>query len=180
MPSPASPLDGNGCNCRYYAPWVKQVVDLFIGEPVPEPDGLGAVVVNPLTGNVYVRDAHPNLPWHNPDEDAPEQWSDPSNEDWFVWKDLPRPLVVQSTGWVPPAPAPSHTAPEPRRFVPEPTGIGAVVEDTADEVWVRVPGRDRPWRKNDAVTTGVAQVASWDELDQPVVIRSHGWNPTAP
>lgn len=176
------PLDGTGCTCRNYASHVKAVVDLLTGQPNDEPDGLGAVVVNPLTDKVYVRDAHPNLPWHNPEDDSPQHWSDPSNEDWFTWAELPRPLVIQSTGWTPPAPTPSPPESEPRRFVPEPTGIGAVV-DTADELWVRVPGSDRPWRKINQSTqrgvgdarVGFAQVARWDELDQPVAIRSHGW-----
>lgn len=98
------PLDGPGCTCRNYAAQAKQVVNLFTGEPIPEPDGIGAVVVNPLTGKVYVRGAHPNLPWYDPASVAHEQWADPTCEDWFMWDDLPRPLVMQSPGWTPPKP----------------------------------------------------------------------------
>lgn len=161
------PFDGRGCTCRNYAPHAKQVLDLFTGEPVPEPDGLGAVVVNPFTDQVFVRAAHPRLPWHDPAAAAPQQWADPTCEDWFVWADLPRPLVMQSPGWK----LPSQTV-APRRLVPEPTGIGAVVVDTGDEVWVRLHDGERPWVMAEA---GVGQAADWDELARPVTVRSHGW-----
>jgi len=158
------------CDCTTIAARVRQVLDWFAAEP-PEPDGLGAVVVNPVTDKVWVRSAHPALPWHDPTVDASEQWSDPTSEAWYVWADLPRPLVVLTPGWTPP------TTPQPRRYVPEPTGIGAVVVDTADDTWVRVHNRNRPWRKSDPDDTGVEHVANWDDLDQPVAIRSHGWEP---
>lgn len=110
------------CECRQHASQAKWVLGLFTGQPVIEPSGLGAVVVNPLTGKVYVRDAHPALPWHNPDENAPEQWSDPTNEDWFVWEDLPRSLVVQSPGWWCRArPSSRRAGSRPSRLVSEPS-----------------------------------------------------------
>lgn len=93
-PLDAIPFAGDGCTCRNYAPHALRVLELFCGIPMPEPDGLGAVVVNPLAGGVWVRAAHPSLPWYDPESASPQQWSDPTCEDWFVWDDLPRPLVV--------------------------------------------------------------------------------------
>lgn len=161
------PLNGNGCNCRYYAPWAKKVVDLFTGVPQPEPDGLGAVVVNPLSDQVWVRSAHPVLPWRDPPVDVVGDWADPTSGDWSTWDALPRPLVVQSTGWkVPPSPLP------PRRFPAEPTGLGAVVVDKADGLWVRLYDGHRPWVKAEA---SGGQALNWADLDQPVRVCSHGW-----
>lgn len=161
------PLDGNGCACRNYAPLAKQVVDLFTGAPVPEPDGLGAVVMNPLTDQVWVRTAHPALPWQDPSVDVVGDWADPTSENWYTWDDLPRPLVVQSTGWkVPPSLLP------PRRYVAEPTGVGAVVVDTADQLWVRLHDGSQPWVKAEARD---GQALNWTDLDQPVRVRSYGW-----
>lgn len=94
-------LDQPGCDCRNYAAYVKRVVDLFTGEPIPEPDGLGAVVENPFTGGIWVRASHPSLP---PSDPAPvsQQWTD-ADGDWFTWEELPRlGLVMQSPGWTPP------------------------------------------------------------------------------
>lgn len=102
-PIDAIAFDGEGCTCRNWAPYALRVINLFYGPPTPEPEGLGAVVVNPLTGGVWVRGAHPALPWHDPATFAPEEWSDPTSESWFMWSDLPQPLVVHSTGWTPPA-----------------------------------------------------------------------------
>jgi hypothetical protein len=180
-PLVAVQFGGEGCGCRNYAPYALRVLELFYGDPPPEPEGLGAVVVNPLTDKVYVRAAHPALPWHNPEEDAPEQWADPTREDWFLWNDLPRPLVVHSLGWRPPD-APVLSAPP--LGVREPTGFGAVVVDAADEVWVRVHGGREPWLKVDQSGTGLAEnwegpliAEAWTDLTQPVQIRSHGWKP---
>ena len=123
-PLDAIPFDGDGCECRNYAPYARRVLELFYGDPTPEPDGLGAVVVDPFTGGVLVRAAHPSLPWYDPASASPQEWSNPTREDHYVWADLPRPLVVQSTGWTPPAPP---TVPAPPLQPDEPTGIGAVV-----------------------------------------------------
>ena len=71
-------LDQPGCDCRNYGSYAKRIVEVFTGPPLPEPDGLGAVVENPITGGIWVRRLHPNVPWHDPDENAPEQWSDPT------------------------------------------------------------------------------------------------------
>lgn len=104
----AIPFGGEGCNCRNMAPYARRVLELFYGRPEPEPDGLGAVVVNPFTDGVWVRSAHPALPWYDPASTSREEWSDPTCEDWFMWEDLPRPLVVQSVGWKPPTVHPSR------------------------------------------------------------------------
>lgn len=186
-PLDAIPFDGDGCNCRNYAPYARRVLELFYGEPVPEPDGLGAVVVNPLTGKVYVRDAHPALPWHNPGDDAPEQWSDPTCEDWFVWDDLLRPLVVHERGWTPPSPTSTpvvQSQPAEPTETYEPTGIGALVVDTANAVWVRVHNGREPWLKVDQTGTGIAEnwegpfyATDWAHLDHPVNVHSNGWQP---
>ncbi|GAA4704236.1 hypothetical protein [Nocardioides conyzicola] len=175
------PFGSNGCHCRNYAPYAKGVLELFYGDPIAEPDGLGAVVVNPLTGGVWVRAAHPSLPWHDPASASPQEWSDPTREDHYVWADLPRPLVVQSIGWKPPTTRP--TAPAPPVQPPEPTGIGAVVVDATGAAWVRVHDGREPWLQVDAAGTGLAEnwegsfyAVSWSDLTQPIQIRSHGWH----
>ena len=154
-----------GCDCRNFAPLVQQVLELFYGDPEPEPEGLGAVVVNPFTDGVWVRSAHPALPWYDPAADSSQQWSDPTCESWFNWADLPRPLVTQSPGWTPAA------LPEARDRVAEPTGIGAVVE-ASGESWIRVRDGKYPWFRPNS---GSGVITSWEELDQPVRVRSHGW-----
>ena len=177
----AAPFDGEDCSCRNHVPYALRLLALFCGGPLPEPNGLGAVVMNPLTGAVWVRAAHPSLPWHDPAAASPQQWSDPTCEDWFVWDDLPRPLVVQERGWTPPEPS---AAPAPPSNAPEPTGIGALVVDTADEAWVRVHNGREPWLKVDQSGTGIAEnwdgpfsAASWADLHHPVTVHSHGWQP---
>lgn len=102
-PIEAVAFDGEGCTCRNWAPYALRVINLFYGPPTPEPDGLGAVVIDPFTDAVWVRAAHPALPWHDPATSAPQEWTDPASGDWFAWADLPQPLVVHSTGWTPPA-----------------------------------------------------------------------------
>lgn len=165
-------LDQPGCDCRNYGSYVKRLVDLFTGQPVAEPDGVGAVVVNPFTGKVYVRDAHPNLPWHNPDENAPEQWSDPTCEDWFTWDALPKPLVMQSPGWVPPPPPGRVQQPLEQS---EPTGVGAVVTDRDGRIWVRVDAGGDPWLNPTSLADGEGIESTWDDLAHPVIIRALGW-----
>lgn len=167
-------LGGNGCTCRYYAPRAKQVVDLFTGEPVSEPDGLGAVVVNPPTDQVYVRAGHPALPWHDRSVNVIGDWADPTCEEWFTWGDLPRPLVVHNTGWVPP-PAPKNTSMAGMVEQSEPTGVGAVVDDAEDQTWIRAEiTNTKPWVKaNDR--SGILSLAAWYHLAHPITVRSHGW-----
>ena len=166
-------FDEPGCTCRNYASQVRAVVALLTGAPIPEPAGLGAVVINPLTNKVYVRDAHPALPWHKPEDESPEHWSDPTCEDWFLWKDLPRPLVVQSPGWTPP---PSKQAASPQPPVSEPTGLGAVVVDREGRTWVRVEAGGDPWLNPASLADGVGDEALWEDLAHPVTIRNHGWD----
>lgn len=110
-PVDAVAFDGEGCTCRNWAPYALRVIKLFFGPPTPEPDGLGAVVVNPFTSDVWVRAAHPALPWNDPATFAPQEWCDPTSEDWFMWADLPQPLVVHSTGWTPPTAAATPNRP---------------------------------------------------------------------
>lgn len=93
------------CNCRNVAPYARRVLELFYGGQPPEPDGFGVVVTNPFTNGVWVRAAHPALPWYDPSTAPPQEWCDPTCEDWFTWADLPQPLVVLSPGWVPPQPS---------------------------------------------------------------------------
>lgn len=167
------PLDGNGCKCRYYAPLAKQVVGLFTGEPVFEPGGLGAVAVNPLTDQVYVRVGHPALPWQDPSVEVIGDWADPTGGNWFTWADLPRPLVIQSTGW-PPPPTLKNTAMADLHAQPEPTGIGAVAEDGDGLTWVRAGTPAKPWLRVDG-DSGSLHSADWVDLAQPVKCRSLGW-----
>lgn len=164
-------LNSPDCVCRYYARHVQKVVDLFLGKPIPEPEGLGAVVVNPFTDDAWVRAAHPALPWHDPATAAPQEWASATTEDWYLWEELPGPLVMQSPGWTPPRTVarPSRAR---RSVVPEPVGIGAVVLDAAGDAWVRLHGGDRPWVPADA---GADESAAWEVLPHPVTIRSHGW-----
>lgn len=154
------------CNCRNFAPYALRVLELFYGRPPLEPVGLGAVVVNPLTDDVWVRAAHPALPWYDPATTSRQQWSDPTREDWYTWEELPRPLVTMSPGWTPPF------APEMAPMPKEPTGIGAVVLDGAHEPWVRTYDGLEPWAK---VDSDDRQVADWEDLLPPIRIRTHGW-----
>ncbi|GAA4372860.1 hypothetical protein [Nocardioides caricicola] len=177
-------LDGPGCACRNQEPQVREVLELFYGT-IEEPDGVGAVVMNPFIDNgsgfgLWVRSAHPRLPWHVPAEASPQQWEDPTTGDWYTFEDLPRPLLVQSPGWVPPEPS---TMPSPPRDPGEPFGIGAVVVDAANETWVRIHDCPRPWQRVDTEAgkspSSEAEkgesTANWIDLTRPV-IRSHGWN----
>ena len=43
------PFDGEGCKCRVLGPLLRQVLDLVSGDSPSEPEGLGAVAVNPFT-----------------------------------------------------------------------------------------------------------------------------------
>lgn len=165
-------LDQPGCDCRNYGSYVRRVVEVFTGPPIPEPTGIGAVVVNPFTGKVYVRDAHPNLPWHKPDENAPEQWSDPTCEDWFTWDALPKPIVMQSPGWLPPPPPGRVQHPLQHS---EPTGIGAVVSDVTGDPRVRLHHGERRWLRAYPDTNGYETATNWEDLAHPVTIRTLGW-----
>lgn len=160
------PLDGEECRCRAMAPSVRRVLDLFYGNPLDEPEGLGTVVVNPLTGGVWVRAAHPSLPWYDPQADAAEQWADPTCEDWVTWERLPQPLVVVNPGWTPPF---EYT---PVTRMPEPTGIGAVVLDGVGDAWVRIYDGSEPWAKVDPED---GQVVDWDDLVTPIQVCTRGW-----
>lgn len=159
-------LDQPGCDCRNYGLYVKRVVDLFTGEPSPEPDGLGAVVENPLTGGVWVRASHPNLPPEDPAL-VVQQWTD-AEGDWFTWEDLPQPLVMQSPGWTPPMQKPA-----PR--LPEPTGLGAVVTDASGHTWVRVDDGDKPWLKSEPGEADFEHASGWVDLAHPVIRHTSGW-----
>lgn len=98
-------LGEDGCTCVAIGPRLRALVTDLVTESMEEPTGLGAVVANPLTGGVWVRATHPNLPYLAPE--APGQdWADPMSEDWFTWAELPRPLLSRANGWVPPT-APS-------------------------------------------------------------------------
>src|SRR5690349_11473218 len=97
-------FDSEECTCRNLAPYARRLLELFLGDPEPEPDGLGTVVINPFTGGVWVRAAHPALPWYDPAAASSQEWCDPTCDDWFTWSDLPQPLVVVNPGWVPPVP----------------------------------------------------------------------------
>lgn len=90
----------DGCTCLAVGRRLRALVTDLLREPLEEPAGLGAVVVNPLTGGVWVRASHPNLA--APGLEAPGQdWSDPTTGTWLVWADLPRPLLVRAQGWTP-------------------------------------------------------------------------------
>ena len=175
-------LDGIGfddaaCTCRNYAPYVKKVLDLFSGQPIPEPEGLGAVVVNPFTDQVFVRAAHPALPWHDPGTASPQQWADPTREDWHMWDDLPGPLVMQSPGWTPPTAHPTQRSASPSPLEQsEPTGLGAVATDAAGHTWIRAETGQHPWLHPDPADAGIEHAADWDDLPHPVTIRTLGWD----
>lgn len=163
---------GPGCTCRQYASQVRAVFALLTGAPVPEPAGLGAVVINPLADKVWVRAAHPALPWRDPSVDVVGDWTDPTTGQWSTWKDLLRPLVMQTPGWTPPPP--KQTAP-PQPPMSEPTGLGAVVVDREGRTWVRVEAGGDPWLNPDSLAEGVGDEARWEDLAHPVTIRNHGW-----
>ncbi len=58
---------------------------------------------------------------------------------------------------------------------PEPTGLGAVVEDDSHRRFVRVDDRKRPWVTQ---SLGVANRLSWDEVaENPVKVLSEGVTP---
>lgn len=95
-------FDGPACTCSRHALRVRQLLNWVIDNPATEPSGLGAVVANPITGSIWVRAAHPHLPWKGTDQ-APQEWADPTAERWFAWDDLPRPLELKAPGWQPPA-----------------------------------------------------------------------------
>lgn len=96
-----APFGGPSCACETVAPRLVQILAWFDPATVREPVGLGAVVTNPLTGGVWVRAGHPDLPWRGGGNPAPQTWADPASENWFMWDDLPRPLQVETTGWMP-------------------------------------------------------------------------------
>lgn len=99
-------LGEDGCTCADVGRRLRTLVTDLLTELSEEPAGLGAVVANPLTGGIWVRASHPNLPSVAPE--APGQdWADPMSEAWFEWADLPRPLLARANGWVPPT-APSR------------------------------------------------------------------------
>ncbi|WP_028638642.1 hypothetical protein [Nocardioides sp. URHA0032] len=174
----AIPFGGEGCTCRKHAPYALRVLDLLYGPGAAEPDGLGAVVINPFNGGVWVRAAHPSLPWYDSATASLQDWSDPTREDHFTWNELRQlhgPLAVQSSGWTPPEPsAPvveSPTKTGASRDPGEPFGIGAVVVDATDQTWVRLHDGAHPWH---TANPGARQVANWEDLVDPV-LRSHGW-----
>lgn len=91
----------DGCTCVDVGRRLRPLVTDLVTELSAEPAGLGAVVANPLTGGVWVRASHSNLPSVAPE--APGQdWADPMSEAWFAWAELPRPLLLRADGWVPP------------------------------------------------------------------------------
>lgn len=159
-----------GCSCLNFASRVKEVVDLFAGDLAVEPEGLGAVVVNPFTDRAWVRAAHLNLPWHDPAAAALQQWSDPSSGGWLRWSELPRPVVTLSPGWVPPETSRRTMANADRQT--EPSGVGATVTDAIGDTWVRLRHAEHPWVK---VTTGASQRSAWEDLPAPLTVRSPGW-----
>ena len=95
-------LGEEGCTCLDIAGRLRALVTDLLSVPMDEPAGLGAVVCNPLPGGVWVRASHPRLPWRG--AEAPTQdWTDPTSEAWFAWSELPRPLLLRTEGWEPPA-----------------------------------------------------------------------------
>jgi hypothetical protein len=94
-----------GCTCLAMGHRLRTLVTGLLVDPLEEPPGLGAVVANPVTGEVWVRAAHPQLPSPGPDGGR-QDWTDPASGSWFVWQDLPQPLLVRAKGWEPGVPQP--------------------------------------------------------------------------
>lgn len=103
-----------GCTCLAVGRRLRVLVTDLLAEPSEEPTGLGAVVLNPLTGEVWVRASHPALV--APDQGPSSQdWTDPTTGTWSAWFDLARPLLVRTEGWaLPSGSSHGHTAADER------------------------------------------------------------------
>ncbi|GCD90167.1 hypothetical protein NLS1_21730 [Nocardioides sp. LS1] len=98
------------CNCSILATRIARLLDWVTRDAVVEPTGLGAVITNPVTQEVFVRAGHPAYPWAGP-LNPPEQWENPATGEWFQFQDLARPRLIQAAGWDPPtATGPASTS----------------------------------------------------------------------
>ncbi len=181
-----------GCDCIALGGRLHDLVLGLSAELVAEPPGLGAVVVNPLTGGVWVRGSHPDLPWQGP-EQSPQDWSDPTSERRFEWADLAGPLLVMAKGWKPPSGGGAPAAPVPRppsvqsgsavtpadeASAEAPPVIGTVVRDPEGRMWIRLSTREDAWWQLDEFGDAgiVGPSARWDQLEEPLT-PVEWWSP---